>query len=316
MATTKTEIAGIALDSYVFNASGVNDSTFEELEAIANSASAAIMMKSCTLEPRKGNDKPRYARLPFGSIQCMGLPNLGYEEYIKFASKLKKYNKPIISSVAGLHFKDYKILVEAFQKSDADLIEVNLSCPNIEGKSQIAYDTSLAEDILAGIWKLGKKPIGLKLPPYYDSAHQEEIAELIRRFNVSFITCINSIGNSLVINPETETPIIKPKRGLGGLCGDYIKPIALGNVRNFYELLNKNKEKNNNDVSIIGCGGIKSGSDAFEFLLAGADAAQVGTAFEKEGSPIFKRISSELEHILEKKGYKSIQEAKGKLRYL
>lgn len=309
-----TEIAGIALDSYVFNASGVNDSTFEELETIANSASAAIMMKSCTLEPRKGNDKPRYARLPFGSIQCMGLPNLGCKEYIKFASQLKRYSKPIIASIAGLHFKDYPVLVEAFQKSDADLIEVNLSCPNIEGKSQIAYDISLAEDILAGIWKLGKKPIGLKLPPYYDSAHQEDMAELIRRFNVSFITCINSVGNSLVINPETETPVIKPKRGLGGLCGDYIKPVALGNVRSFYEILNKNKGKNN--VSIIGVGGIKSGSDAFEFLLAGADAVQVGTTFEIEGSNCFKRINKELEDILERKGYKNIQEAKGKLRYL
>src|SRR3989338_8444151 len=119
-----TKIAGISLNSYTFNASGVNDSTFEELEIIANSASPAIIMKSCTLEPKKGNNEPRYIRLPFGSIQCMGLPNLGYREYIKFASRLKKYKKPIIASVAGLHFSDYQTLVEAFQKSDIDLIEV------------------------------------------------------------------------------------------------------------------------------------------------------------------------------------------------
>ncbi|MBI2046917.1 dihydroorotate oxidase [Candidatus Pacearchaeota archaeon] len=312
MAAAKTEIAGVSLACYVFNASGVNDSTFEELEAIANSASPAIMMKSCTPEPRKGNDKPRYSMLPYGSIQCMGLPNLGCKEYIRFASKLKKYKKPIIASIAGFCPGDYKIMCEAFQKSDADLIEVNLSCPNIEGKSQIAYDTSLAEDILAEIWKIGKKPIGLKLPPYYDYANQEDMAELIKRFNVSFITCINSIGNALAINPETETTMLKPKKGFGGLCGDYIKPIALGNIRNFYELLDKEKNK----VSIIGVGGIKSGSDAFEFLLAGADAVQVGTAFEREGPSCFKRINKELECILGKKGYKGVQEAKGGLKYL
>ncbi len=312
MAAAKTNIAGIPLASYIFNASGINDSAFEELETIANSASPAIMMKSCTLEPRKGNDEPRYAHLPFGSIQCMGLPNLGYKEYIKFASRLKKYKKPIIASVAGLHPDDYGVLVEAFQKSNADLIEVNLSCPNIEGKSQIAYDTSLSEGILAEICKIGKKPLGLKLPPYYDSAHQEGMAELIKRFDISFITCINSIGNALAINPETETPMLKPKKGLGGLCGDYIKPVALGNVRNFYEIFGREKKK----VSIIGVGGIKSGSDAFEFLLAGADAVQIGTAFEREGASCFKRINRELECILGKKGYKNMNEAKGRLRYL
>src|SRR3989344_8435370 len=102
MMTTKTKIAGIKFDSYICNASGPLDSTLEELESIANSKSSAIMMKSCTIESRKGNQEPRYVRLPLGSIQSMGLPNLGYQEYVKFASQLKKYNKPVIASVAGL----------------------------------------------------------------------------------------------------------------------------------------------------------------------------------------------------------------------
>ena len=195
--SSETKIDGINLDSYVFNASGINDSTFEELEAIANSSSPAIMMKSCTLEPRKGNEEPRYSTLPYGSIQCMGLPNLGYKEYIKFASRLKKYKKPIITSIAGLRCGDYKIMFEAFQKSDADLIEINLSCPNTEG-SPFAYDSDIIESILVDtckskFYRKPAKSVGLKLPPYYDSAHQEDIAELIKRFNVSFITFINSI---------------------------------------------------------------------------------------------------------------------------
>lgn len=306
---TETKIAGIKLDSYICNASGPLDSTLEELKVVASSASSAIMMKSCTIEPRKGNEEPRYVRLPLGAIQSMGLPNLGYKEYIKFASQLKNHNKPIIASVAGLSVDDYKIMVQNFQKSDVDLIEVNLSCPNLEGKPQVGYDFQQTDKVLSEISSLGDKPLGLKLPPYHDFVHHLQMAGLIRKYKISFITCINSIGNTLIIDQETETPIIKPKRGYGGLCGDYIKPVALANVRAFYELLN-------GDVSIFGVGGIKSGTDAFEFLLAGADAVQVATIFEKEGPSCFERIDKELNEILQRKGYGSIQEAKGKLKYL
>jgi len=305
----RTKAAGIEFNSCVFNASGPNDATLEELTTIAESMSSAIMMKSCTIDPRQGNEKPRYVRLPLGSIQSMGLPNLGYKEYIGFAFELKKYNKPIIASVAGLCVDDYVQMVREFQQSEVDLIEVNLSCPNLEGKPQAAYDLQQTENILNKIFKLGEKPIGLKLPPYYDSAQYQQMAELIIRYNISFITCINSIGNTLIIDPETETPIIKAKRGFGGLCGEYIKPVALANVRSFYELL-KGK------VSIFGVGGVRSGTDVFEFLLAGADVVQIGTTFEKEGVSCFQRINEELLEIMRRKGYNSVQEVKGKLRYL
>ena len=309
MMTTKTKIAGIELDSYICNASGPLDSTLEELESIANSKSSAIMMKSCTMEPRNGNQEPRYVRLPLGSIQSMGLPNLGYPKYVGFSSQLKKYNKPVIASVAGLSVEDYEKMVSAFQNSNVDLIEVNLSCPNLEGKPQVAYDLDQTEKVLYRISNLGKKPIGLKLPPFYDFVHHKQMADLIEKYNISFITCINSVGNTLVIDPEAETPIIKPKKGFGGLCGDYVKPIALANVRAFYELLG-------NKISIFGVGGIKTGIDAFEFLLAGADAVQIATAFEKEGPSCFARINSELEEILQQKGYNSVGEVRGKLKYL
>ena len=309
MITTKTKLAGVEFDSYICNASGPIDSTLKELESIAKSNSFAVMMKSCTIEAREGNQEPRYTRLPLGSIQSMGLPNLGYKEYVKFATQLKKYNKPLIASVAGLSIEDYRQMVQAFQNSDVDLIEVNLSCPNLEGKPQVAYDLEQTEQVLRGISNLGEKPIGLKLPPFYDFVHHKQMADLIEKYKISFITCINSVGNTLIIDSEAETPVIKPKKGFGGLCGDYIKPIALANVRAFYELLG-------DKISIFGVGGIKSGVDAFEFLLAGADAVQIATAFEKEGPSCFTRINGELEKILQKKGYNSVEEVKGKLKYL
>ena len=301
----KTKIAGIEFESYVINASGPNDTTFDELEAIAKSDSAAIMMKSCTIEPRIGNEEPRYSRLALGSIQCMGLPNLGYLEYIKFASKLTNYGKPIIASVAGLCVNDYITLVIAFQHSDVSLIEVNVSCPNLKDEPIVAYDFYQLEKVIDSVSGLGNKPVGLKLPVYLDFAHQKQVSYLIRKYNISFISCINSIGNSLVIDWVKETPILKPKKGIGALCGDYIKPMALANVRTFYELLD--------GVSIIGVGGVKSGIDAFEFLLCGADAVQIATTFEKEGVSCFGRINDELDAIMLMKGY-TLYQVKGKLK--
>ena len=305
----KTQIAGIEFNSCILNASGPLCSTLEELKEIAKSNSAAVVMKSCTLEPRKGNEEPRYIRLPLGSIQSMGLPNPGYKEYFELIPRLKKHQKPIIVSVVGFSPDEYETLVKAFQESEVDLIEVNLSCPNIINKPSVAYSLKQTEEVLARISNLGKKPIGLKLPPYLNSNYQEQIAELIKKYRISFISSINSIGDTLIIDPEKETPVIKPKKGFGGLSGKYIKPIALANVRRFYELLK-------NEVSIMGVGGIKTGQDVFEFLLAGADAVQVGTTFEKEGINCFQRINKELEEILNKKGCSSISEIKGKLKYL
>ncbi len=308
---TTTSIAGIKLDSFVFNSAGPKDVTHDELIAIAKSSSAAIVMKSCTIEPRKGNEEPRYADILYGSINSMGLPNLGYKEYLKISSKLKKeFSKPVIASVAGLCEEDYSIMVEAFQKSEVDLIEVNLSCPNIKGKPQVAYDFVQSEKIIRNISGIkGKKPLGLKLPPYFDFVHHQQMANIIKKYPVKFITLINSVGNTLFIDADKECAVIKPKGGFGGLGGHYIKPVALANVRKFYELLDRK-------IDIIGCGGIYSGKDAFEFLLAGASAVQLGTVFMQEGLSCFGRIDSELSAIIGRKGYKSIDDAKGNLRML
>ena len=309
MSSTKTQIAGVSLPSYVFNASGPNDVTLAELEAIGQSGSSAIVMKSCTIEPRDGNETPRYVDVPLGSINSMGLPNLGYRKYVEFIPGLRRHGKPVIASLAGMQPSDIPVLVDAFLASDVDLIELNLSCPNLKGKPQIAYDFEMTDAILKDVCKKLTKPFGLKLPPYFDPVHWEQAATIFKKYPIDFLTCINSVGNTLIIDGETEKPLIKPKGGFGGLGGDFVKPVALANVRAFSQLLG-------DKMSIIGVGGIKSGMDAFEFLLCGADAVQVGTVFMKEGPACFGRIDRELGEIMKRKGYKSIAETKGKLKVL
>lgn len=308
--STATKIAGVSLGSYVFNAAGPKDVTLEELRTIGASGASAIVMKSCTIDPREGNEEPRYVDVPLGSINSMGLPNLGYREYLKIIPKLKQeFDKPVVASLAGMKPEDIPVLVDAFNESDVDIIELNLSCPNLKGKPQIAYDFEMTDQILKDVTKGLKKPFGIKLPPYFDPVHWESAAKIFQKYPIDFLCCINSVGNTLIIDPETEKPLIKPKGGFGGLGGDFIKPVALANVRAFSQLLG-------DKMAIIGVGGIKSGTDAFEFLLAGADAVQIGTQFMKEGPECFQRINEELGALLARKGYKNIDAAKGKLQVL
>ena len=135
------------------------------------------------------------------------------------------------------------------------------------------------------------------------------MATILNNTKISFIVSINSIGNALFIDWRNEKVVIKPKGGFGGLGGKYIKPTALANVRKFHELLNKK-------IKIVGVGGIYTGIDAFEFILSGATLLQLGTSFYKEGTTIFRRISKELCQIMEKKGYTTLDDFRGKLKVI
>lgn len=305
-----TKIAGIKLATCVFNAAGPADVTLKELDIIGQSDSSAIVMKSCTLEPREGNPEPRYADLEHGSINSMGLPNLGYKAYVKFTRSLKnKYRKPVIASICPMSIEDNIVMLKAFNQSSADIIEFNPGSPNTIGKPIIGYNPKEMDRLLESTSKVCKKPFGVKLPPYFDLVHFEQIATVIKKYPVKFVTCINSIGNGLVINPITEKPLIKPKGGLGGIGGKYIKYTTLANVRKFYELF---EEK----IEIIGVGGVYTGIDAFELILAGASAVQIGTAFLQSGPKIFKKVEIELKEFMNIKGYTKISDFRGKLKPL
>lgn len=310
MIDISTEIAGVNFETCIVNTSGPADVTLKELQIIARSKSSAITMKSCTLEPRKGNPKPRYADLEFGSINSMGLPNLGYKAYIKFSKILKeKYKKPVVASISGLTIKDNKIIFKAFNKSEADIIEFNPGSPNTIGKPIVGYDFEDLDRSLEAVSKICQKPWGVKLPPYFDLVHFEQVAKIIKKYPVKFVTCVNSIGNGLAINPYTEKPLIKPKGGLGGIGGRYIKYTALANVRMFYRLFA-------DKIQVIGVGGVYSGIDALEFILAGASAVQIGTAYLQKGPKIFGKVQREIRQFMAKKGYSKIADFRGKLKTL
>ncbi|MDO5089681.1 MAG: dihydroorotate oxidase, partial [Leptotrichiaceae bacterium] len=219
-----------------------------------------------------------------------------------------KPERSFFLSLVGMSRDETHTLLKKVQESRfRGLTELNLSCPNLPGKPQIAYDFETTETLLTEIFEYFKKPLGIKLPPYFDIVHFDQAAKIFNKFPLTFINCVNSIGNGLVISDEHT--VIKPKNGFGGIGGEYIKPTALANVHAFYQRLNPS-------IRIIGTGGILSGRDAFEHILCGASIVQVGTALQKEGPEIFKRLNEELKAIMNEKGYETIEEFRGKLKYL
>jgi dihydroorotate dehydrogenase (fumarate) len=303
------DIAGVKFPSCFMNASGALCVTEDELMALGGSHSGAIVTKSMTIEARQGNPMPRYHGFPGGSINSMGLPNLGYKAYAALIPALKQFGKPVIASVAGLCEEDFPTIAQVINHAKPDLIEVNLSCPNIPGKPQIGYDADTSERIVKRLRKIVTVPMGVKLPPYFDPAHHNLMGDVLARCGVDFLTLINSVGNGLVVNPDAETVVIKPKGGFGGLGGAMIKPVALANVRAFWKHFH-------GTMPIVGTGGVVDGVDAFEHVLCGASAVQIGTVLVEEGVQVFARLEHELKACLEKKGYKTIGDCRGKLKEL
>lgn len=313
------EVLGKSFENPLMNAAGVMCSTKEELDTIHASSAGAQITKSCTQHFRTGNPEPRYAKAPYGSINSMGLPNLGFAFYKEFAEGRAAAvaaaggavaSKPLFFSISGLTLEESVTMARELSPLGARgdvVLELNLSCPNVPGKPQVGYDLVDTDKYLTEISKVYDAPFGVKLPPYLDMVIFDQVAEVLNRHEkVAFLTCINSVGNGLVIDVETEQVVIKPKDGFGGIGGHYVLPTALANVNAFFRRCP--------GKVIIGCGGVTSGAEAFQHILAGASLVQVGTQLYEEGPAVFDRLLAELRALMERKGYKSLKDFHGQLK--
>ena len=310
MPSLRTQIAGFSFDNCLMNAAGVACMTVEELEEVRQSAAGSFVTKTATLEARTGNPEPRYRDVPLGSINSMGLPNQGIDYYLDYLLSLQESQpeRTFFLSLVGMSPDETHTLLKKVQNSGfKGITELNLSCPNVPGKPQIAYDFETTERILGEAFSYFDKPLGIKLPPYFDIVHFDQAAEVFNRHPLKFVNCVNSIGNGMYI--EDESVVIRPKNGFGGIGGEYIKPTALANVHAFYQRLNPS-------IQIIGTGGVYTGRDAFEHILCGASMVQIGTALHQQGVEVFERVSLGLKAIMAKKGYEKLEDFKGKLKYL
>lgn len=293
----------------VCNASGVWCTSNQELSGLGMSEAGAIVTKSMTVLAREGNAKARMVFNDFMSVNGMGLPNYGVDYYCNSAEQLKLYNKPLIASIAGFSESDIDVLFDKVNKQSFDGIEVNLSCPNVSGKSVFAYDIPLSLRILRKLRRQTKKTLGVKLPPFNQRSEIQEMAEGLITNGIDFATLINSYPLGCIIDLESESMMMKPNMGIGGLGGSALKPIALAQVVLFH-YFSKGK------LRIIGIGGVESGKDIYEYILAGASAIGIGTALWKYGPSVFGKLKHELEQLMILKKVKILNQKIGKLNFL
>ncbi len=215
MPSLRTQIAGFSFDNCLMNAAGVACMTVEELEEVRQSAAGSFVTKTATLEARAGNPEPRYRDVPLGSINSMGLPNQGIDYYLDYLLSLQESQpeRTFFLSLVGMSPDETHTLLKKVQNSGfKGITELNLSCPNVPGKPQIAYDFETTERILGEAFGYFDKPLGIKLPPYFDIVHFDQVAEVFNRHPLKFVNCVNSIGNGMYI--EDESVVIRPKKRL------------------------------------------------------------------------------------------------------
>lgn len=310
MTTLKQNFLGKNYDNPLMNAAGVHCETVAELHELQESTAGTLVTKTATLTARAGNDTPRYFDTPLGSINAMGLPNLGIDYYLDYVIVQPDQGAKLFLSVTGFSDDEIFALLKKIQASDfAGMTELNLSCPNIVGHPQVAYDFEMTNQILKNVFSFFTKPLGIKLPPYFDLAHFDRMAAIINQYPLAYVNCINSIGNGLFIDEQTDTVVIKPKTGFGGIGGQYVKPTALANVWAFHQRLKPS-------IAIIGTGGVMTGRDVYDLMLCGASLVQVGTGLHQEGVAIFDRLTTELLTIFEEKGIERPADIVGQLQTL
>ena len=297
----KTSLAGVKLENPTVLASGILGVTGSSLAFVARNGAGAVTAKSVSLQPRKGHPNPTVLPFESGLINAVGLSNPGAEEFLGEMEYAKKNaGVPVIASLVEFRANDYAKLAKKVASAKPDLIEVNISCPNVD--DEFGRPFSHSAELAAVVTKVVKKavsiPVFVKLSPNVPNI--AEIASAVENAGADGITAINTLGPGMLIDVYSRKPTLTNKRG--GLSGPAIRPIA---VRCVYEIAKAT------NLPIIGTGGVMSGKDAIEMIMAGASAVGVGTGVYYRGPAIFREMCREMEEFMDSEGYKSIEEMKG-----
>lgn len=263
---TRVTLAGVELKNPVMTASGTFGSGMEYAEFVDLNRLGAVVTKGVANIPWPGNPTPRVVETKSGMLNAIGLQNPGIDVFMeRDLPFLKQYDCKTIVNVCGKSTEDYCEVVEKLADAPVDLLEINISCPNVkEGGIAFGQDPKFAEKITKEVKKHAKQPIIMKLSPNVTSI--AEMAKAVEAGGADVVSLINTLtGMKIDINKRTFDLANKT----GGMSGPAVKPVA---IRMVYEVAQAVK------LPIIGMGGIATAEDAIEFLLAGATAVSVGTA--------------------------------------
>jgi len=293
-----TKIASLKLKNPTILASGLMDEDAGSMKRIINCGAGAVVTKSIGLKSRGGYANPTIVELEYGILNAMGLPNPGINEFGEEIKKLKRLNAPIIGSVFGSNSKEFVELGKKMQSYGANALELNMSCPHAKGYGlEIGSDPRLVKEITSKVKESVEIPVFVKLSS--NIANLGEIAKAAEKGNADGIVAINTI-KAMKIDIELRIPVLANK--IGGYSGKAIKPIG---VRCVYEIAE------NVDIPIIGVGGVTTGEDALEYIMAGASAVQIGTAIYYRELDVFKKVCKEMENWMNEHSVKKLSELIG-----
>lgn len=301
MANMKGNIAGVEFQNPVIAASGTFGFGREFSEFYPLSVFGGISCKGITLRERPGNPPPRIAETPGGMLNSVGLQNPGVEHFIQDDLPwLKQQGTVVIANIAGNTPEDYCRMAERLSETDVDMIELNISCPNVkQGGVQFGTNCAGVESITAAVRKFCRKPLIVKLSP--NVANIGEIAAAAESAGADALSMINTL-TGMRIDIHTRRPVLH--NNTGGLSGPAVFPVA---VRMVWQAHQRVK------IPIIGIGGVSTWRDAVEMMLAGASAIQIGTAlFQDPYTPV--KIVEGLKKYLEENHMETITELVGTVK--
>lgn len=288
----RTEIGPtLVLNNPIMSASGTFGSGWEAHQLADLSRLGALVSKTVTVRPRPGNPPPRLAETPSGMLNSIGLENRGVDYFTaETLPKMKSLGPAVIVNIGGESVAEFVELAERFVAAGVDALEVNLSCPNVqEGRLLFCTVPQLTEDVMRQIRAVVPAgiPLFAKLSPNVTDIADIAVAAVAG--GADGITAVNTLIG-MAVDWRRRRPVLG--RGIGGLSGPAIKPVALRMVHEVARVV---------DVPILGVGGIASAEDVLEFLVAGASAVQVGTTnFVDPASMV--RLVDELPGLLEEQG--------------
>ena len=291
-------IAGVELKNPVTVASGTFGSGMEYGEYVDLNRLGAVTTKGVANIPWPGNPTPRIAETYGGMMNAIGLQNPGLDTFVKRDIPfLKQYDTKIIVNVCGKSEADYVDAVEKLGEQPVDLLEINISCPNVkEGGIAFGQVPSSAEAITKAVKKVAKQPVIMKLSPNVTDI--TEMAKAVEAGGADAVSLINTLtGMKIDVNRRTFAVANKT----GGVSGPIVKPIAVRMVYQVAQAVN---------IPIIGMGGISCAEDAIEFLLAGASAVSVGTA-NFHNPAVTMEVIDGIEAYMKKNGFESVKDMVG-----
>ena len=294
----RVNIAGVEWKNPVTVASGTFGSGAEFAEFVDLNKLGAVTTKGVANVPWPGNPTPRIAETYGGMMNAVGLQNPGIELLCKRDIPfLRQYDTRIIVNVCGRSEEDYCEVVERLSEEEVDLLEINISCPNVkEGGIAFGQDPKEAERITRAVKRYARQPVIMKLSPNITSV--PDMARAVEAGGADAVSLINTL-TGMKIDIHRRTFVLANKTG--GVSGPAIHPIA---VRMVYEAAHAVR------VPVIGMGGIASGADAIEMILAGASAVSIGTANFHDPS-ISGKIVGEIESYLERYGFSAVADMVG-----